>query len=305
MTRCLVMGEALIDVVTRPDGASAEHVGGSPANVAFGLAALDHTVDLATWFGDDTRGDAIEALCAAHGVRLTQGSRGAAHTSVALARLDPSGAATYEFDLDWRLAPVPDLAAYGHVHSGSIGAVLEPGGSAVRATMAAARASSTVSYDPNARPSLMGTAEEARRVVEEAVAVADVVKVSDEDVDWLYAARPLPEVLRLWDGLGPSLVVVTRGGEGALVRLPRRGEERALPAAPVDVVDTVGAGDSFMAGLVSGLLDGGLLGGPEARERLVEARFDDVAPAVGRALATAAVTVSRAGAHAPHRADLG
>lgn len=301
----LVIGEALVDAVTTPGGATEEHVGGSPANVAFGLAALDHPVDLATWIATDERGRRIEDVCRERGVALTAGSQGAPFTSVAYATLDDTGAATYVFDLEWQVASVPGLTAYGHVHTGSIGAVLEPGGSQVREILTVARGlGATVSYDPNARPALMGLPEQARRTIEESVRLADLVKVSDEDIAWLCPGESEDDVLRGWAKLGPSVIVMTRGGEGAVVRVSRTGEQQALPAPHVDVVDTVGAGDSFMAGLVSGLLDAGLLGGPESRARLQQAGLADVLPAVERALATGALTVGRAGAHAPTRSDL-
>lgn len=302
--RTLVIGEALIDAVTAVSGETAEHVGGSPANVAFGLAALDHDVDLATWIATDERGRRIETVCTSRGVHLTSGSQGAPFTSVAHARLDPTGAATYVFDLEWQLAPVPDLAAYGHVHIGSIGAVLEPGASRVRATVELARARSTVTYDPNARPSLMGHPSRARATIEAAIALCDVVKLSDEDIEWLCPGDHVDEVLARWCALGPALILVTRGGAGATVRLGSTGETRDFPAPRVTVVDTVGAGDSFMAGLVSGLLDAGLLGGLPARAALAGATLDEVAPAVERALTTGARTVERAGAYAPPRTDL-
>ena len=304
-TRTLVVGEALVDAVTTPGGDTDEHVGGSPANVAFGLAALDHPVDLATWIATDERGRRIEDVCRERGVALTAGSQGAPFTSVAHATLDASGAATYVFDLEWQVAAVPGLTAYGHVHTGSIAAVLEPGGGQVREILATARElGATVSYDPNARPSLMGRPEQARRTIESSIELSDVVKVSDEDIAWLCPGEPHESVLRAWGALGPAVVVMTRGGDGAVVYLTRTGEQQALPAPSVSVVDTVGAGDSFMAGLVSGLLDAGLLGGREARQRLHAAGLVDVVPAVERALATGALTVGRAGAHAPVRSDL-
>jgi len=304
-TRTLVVGEALVDAVTTPAGLTEEHVGGSPANVAFGLAALEHPVDLATWIATDERGRRIEEVCRARGVALTAGSQGAPFTSVAHATLDASGAASYVFDLEWQVAAVPGLTAYGHVHTGSIAAVLEPGGTQVRAILAAARElGATVSYDPNARPSLMGRPERARETIESSIALADVVKLSDEDVDWLCPGESLDAVLSAWGELGAAVVVVTRGGAGAVVRVTRTGEQLALPAPRVEVVDTVGAGDSFMAGLVSGLLDAGLLGGPEARTRLRAASLDDVVPSVERALRAGALTVERAGAHAPTRIAL-
>ncbi|NUR16235.1 MAG: carbohydrate kinase [Dermatophilaceae bacterium] len=301
----LVIGEALVDAVTTPGGGTEEHVGGSPANVAFGLAALDHPVDLATWIATDERGRRIEDVCRERGVALTAGSQGAPFTSVAYATLDLTGAATYVFDLEWQVASVPGLTAYGHVHTGSIGAVLEPGGTQVREILAVARGlGATVSYDPNARPALMGLPDQARRTIEESIRLADLVKVSDEDIAWLCPGESEEDVLRGWAELGPAVIVMTRGGEGAVVRVSRTGEQQALPAPRVDVVDTVGAGDSFMAGLVSGLIDSGLLGGPESRTRLHQARLADVLPAVERALVTGALTVGRAGAHAPTRSDL-
>jgi fructokinase len=303
--RTLVVGEALVDAVSTPGGDTDEHVGGSPANVAFGLAALDHPVDLATWIATDERGRRIEDVCRERGVALTPGSQGAPFTSVAHATLDASGAATYVFDLEWQVAAVPGLTAYGHLHTGSIAAVLEPGGGQVREILATARElGATVSYDPNARPSLMGLPERARHTIESSIALSDVVKVSDEDIEWLCPGESHHDVLRAWGALGPAVVVMTRGGEGAVVHLSRTGEQQALPAPSVTVVDTVGAGDSFMAGLVSGLLDAGLLGGREARARLHAAGLVDVVPAVQRALATGALTVERAGAHAPGRSDL-
>ena len=223
-------------------------------------------------------------------------------TSVAQATLDDTGAATYVFDLDWQLPTIPDLTAYGHVHTGSIAAVIEPGGADVRAALAAARATgATVSYDPNARPSLMGAPADARRLIEEAIATADVVKLSDEDVEWLCPGEQLDDVIAAWGALGPALLVVTRGGAGATVRVQSTGEVQAVPAPRVDVVDTVGAGDSFMAGLVSGSARRGPARWRAQRERLRGRRFDDVAPAVHRALRTGALTVERAGAHAPRR----
>lgn len=304
MSRTLVVGEALIDAVTRPDGTTVEHVGGSPANVAFGLAALDHDVDLGTWIGADERGERIEAVCRSRGVTLTAGSHGAEHTPVAHASVDAAGVATYTFDLEWDLAPIADTAAYGHIHTGSIAAVLEPGGTVVRQTLAEGRAHATISYDPNARPTLMGAREDVVPTIEGVIGLSDVVKLSDEDIDWLYPGLEVSEVLRRLCDAGPALVVVTLGPHGARARITRTGEELALPAPPSEVVDTVGAGDSFMAGLLSGLLDAGLLGGTPGRARWAHAGGAEILPALRRALATATCTVARAGAHAPRRADL-
>ena len=141
-----------------------------------------------------------------------------------------------------------------------------------------ARADATVSYDPNARPSLMGQPQDVRAKIEQIVGLSDVVKASDEDVHWLYDGAPVPEVMRLWGRLGPT----RRRGDARRRgrrrrRQRRRGEHGGTRSSTV--ADTVGAGDSFMAGLVSGLLDAGLLGGPDARARLHAAGLDQVRPA--------------------------
>lgn len=308
----LVVGEALVDLVRPADGgADVEHVGGSPANVARGLARLGHGVVLATHLGADARGDRIEAELAADGVRLTAGSRGAERTSTALATLDTSGAAQYEFALDWQHdASSVDDTGVGHVHTGSIGATLEPGGSQVLGHLHGLRAGHTISYDPNARPTLMGTPAAVRERLEAVTSLADIVKCSDQDLDWFYPELGWQEGAAHLATLGPRLVVVTAGGSGAHVRWVR-GDDSApvsftMASPRVAVVDTVGAGDSFMAGLLSGLLDAGLLGGAGARAAWASPAAEAaVRAAVARGIATGAWTVQRAGAGGPTRADLG
>lgn len=297
----IVAGEALIDIVISSQGES-EHVGGSPANVAVGLARLGHDTSLATYVGTDERGVRIVEAMAAENVGLAEGSTAAERTPTATALLGDDGAATYAFKLEWRLDPELDLGGSAHFHTGSIAAILEPGADAVLALARRAREQGTVSYDPNARPQLMGSPAPTRERVEELIALSDVVKSSDEDIEWLYEGGGLEETLEHWIDLGASLAVVTRGGEGALVRIA--GHTRSVALEPVKVADTVGAGDSFMAGLISGLLDAGLLGAADSRERLAQAGHDDVAAAVDRALRCAAITVSRSGANPPRRDEL-
>jgi fructokinase len=237
------------------------------------------------------------------GVQLVEGSTSARRTPTAIARLDATGAATYEFDLDWQLEASSVAASVGgHLHTGSIAATLLPGADGVADLVASAREHSTISYDPNARPSLMGSPDEARPVIERLIRLADVVKASDEDVRWLYPGRPVTAVLADWASMGPSVCAVTQGGQEAVVLAA--GQIEHFPTLPAVVVDTVGAGDSFMAGLISGLVDEGLLGGAEARERLRFADWPHLSTAIGRALACAAITVSRAGANPPTRAEL-
>ncbi|HET7304544.1 MAG TPA: carbohydrate kinase [Segeticoccus sp.] len=306
-TPVLVVGEALIDIVRDRHGDVVEHVGGSPANVAVGLARLGHDATLATHLARDRHGAMIVEHLQRQGVRLV-GEPNAASTPTAAATLDDEGGATYDFDLTWEVPPGVDVGRFGHLHLGSIGAVMAPGSEQVLALAEQARRTGTVSYDPNMRPSLMGEPQDLRAQVERLVGLADVVKASDEDLQWLYAGAPVEEVVHLWGRLGPSVLVVTRGGDGALVAVPATGEQESVGAPRVEVVDTVGAGDSFMAGLLSALLDGGLLGGTASasspRDRVHSAGLTDVRPAVSRALRCAAVTVSRAGANPPTRAEL-
>lgn len=301
--RILVIGEALIDIVHEVDGTSAEHVGGSPANVAIGLARLDHTVRLVTALGQDARGERIADQLRRHGVEVTGSSNTATATSTAQATFDADRNATYEFDLHWDPAPFTVDEGTTHVHAGSLATVLEPGASRTRAVLTSQRAAATLSYDPNIRPGIMGDLDEVRAGVEDLLPIIDVVKASSDDVGLLYPGRPAAEVIDHWLSLGPGLVVITRGGEGVTYRTTS-GNLVSLPAPAVTVVDTVGAGDSFMAGLISGLLGLGLLGGPTARAALGGATSEDVQHAVERGLATSAVTVGHPGAYAPSLDEL-
>ena len=170
------------------------------------------------------------------------------------------------------------------------------------------RASATVCYDPNARPQLMGSPEEAREIVERLVALSDLVKCSDEDVAWFYGINEdddaaLEGVLRGWLQMGPAIVVVTRGKRGALA-LTHSGLRLEVPADPAVVVaDTVGAGDSFMGGLEDGLWSEGLVGAQQ-REALRAIDAAALERVVRHASRIADITVSRAGANPPTRAEL-
>lgn len=302
--RVLIVGEALVDIVRGMEGSVAEHPGGSPLNVAIGLARLGHEVQFASRFGPDRHGELIRAhLSREPLLTLTRGTDEAEYTSTARAILDADGVATYEFDMVWDVAAALDHDPVGHLHTGSIGATLDPGGRAVYQLAREVRQTGTISYDPNARPSLMGTPERALASIEPFVALADVVKASDEDLRWLYPDHRPEDVLARWVEGGVCLAVLTLGGLGA-VAMTGEGRPQRMPAEDATVVDTVGAGDSFMSGLLSGLLDLGMLGDAQARRRLCAASLDDVRPALDRAARCAAVTVSRAGANPPTRAEL-
>ncbi|MBZ2196588.1 PfkB family carbohydrate kinase [Occultella gossypii] len=302
MTHALVIGEALVDVVHAADGTVSEHPGGSPANVALGLARLGRDAELATWFGDDAHGALIRDHLTGNGVRLVPRSDRAERTSTAVATLDADGAATYTFDLDWRVPEVLLDADMVALHVGSIGATLQPGGAAVAELAAAAREFATVSYDPNARPSIMGTAEQVLPTITALVAGADLVKVSDEDVAWLRPGHDAEEVVRDWATSGPAVVVLTRGGEGSFA-VTSAGVEVIIASPRVQVVDTVGAGDSYMGGLIDGLWTAGLLGAAR-RPALHAIDADTLRAVMAHAAAIAAVTVSRAGANPPTRSEL-
>ncbi|MEU9132324.1 carbohydrate kinase [Kitasatospora sp. NPDC048540] len=304
----LVVGEALADVVDSRDSRRV-HPGGSPANTALGLARLGHRVRLATRLGEDEYGAVIRDHLAAGGVALAPGSVGAWRTSSATAVLDREGRATYTFDVHWDLCPrsagLPAGRDFGHLHAGSVAALLDPGAERVLAMVRGAPADVTVSYDPNLRPALLGSPEEERPRVEGLVALSDVVKVSDEDLGWLYPGADPLEAAASWVRNGPSLVVLTRGALGA--RAFWRHGRLDVDAVPVEVADTIGAGDAFMSGLVSGLLEGGLLGAGQLQ--LVRATFGaQPAPALvtalERAARAAALTCARFGADPPTRAEL-
>ncbi|MET0435203.1 MAG: carbohydrate kinase [Cellulomonas sp.] len=303
--RALVVGEALVDVVLRPGAEPAEHPGGSPANVAIGLGRLGRRVDLLTWLADDAHGDLVREHLAGSDVHVLAGDRGPERTPVARAHLDAEGAATYEFDLTWDLPTRWDEGedAPAVVHTGSIATVIAPGGEAVAHLLADRRDTSTITYDPNLRPALMGSPEDTLPVVERLVALADVVKVSDEDLAWLHPGVAPAEIARDWLGRGPALVVVTLGGEGALA-ISAAGDEVLVEAPRVQVADTVGAGDSFMGALIDGLWTADLLGAA-ARDRLRAIDRPTVERVLVRCARVAAITVSRSGANPPTSADLG
>lgn len=300
----LVVGEALTDIVRAPDGTHRAHPGGSPANVALGLARLGHPVDLATRIGRDPYGRMIRTHLEDSGVRLTPGSESDAPTSTATAHLDPHGAARYDFDIRWDPPqPLRPPGPGGHLHTGSLATALAPGADRVRELIAEAPEGCTVSYDPNLRPSLLGSPARERAGVEDLVAAADVVKASEEDLAWLHPDEHPDAVAARWARQGPALVVLTLGAHGARAYWGTRGRLE-VPPEPVAVADTIGAGDAFMAGLLSGLLTTGLIGG--AAPRLPEAAGRDGVPPPGLphalrlAARAAAHTCARPGADPPY-----
>ncbi|WP_353710859.1 carbohydrate kinase [Arthrobacter sp. K5] len=303
-----VIGEGLVDVVQRSSGIEA-HVGGSPLNVAVGLARLGHPVQFVGRYGRDAYGESVAAHLRASSVMLPQGPDGLP-TSVATALVDDDGAATYTFDLAWELPGLRErlpfmLQANTLLHTGSIATMLAPGAAEVLAAVEYAHPASTISFDPNCRPSIITDADYARRQAEKFVTLSDIVKASDEDLAWLYPGVDPLESARRWLTLGgaegPAMVVVTRGAAGPWGITAAGEAEFAAPR--VEVADTVGAGDSFMAALLSGVVDRGL-NGAQNRADLRALPVGGLTALLAHATRAAAVTVSRAGANPPTRAEL-
>lgn len=295
----LVVGEALVDVVERPDGTRHEHAGGSPTNVAVGLGRAGLDVTLATSLGDDGYGELIRWHLAESRVNVLASKSD--HTSSAMARVDESGAATYEFDVTWDPGAIAPKETPAAVHVGSIAAVLEPGATEVEDLVRRLHPTSIVTFDPNARPSMTPDREAVAERVEQMVKLADVVKASDEDLAWLHPGDALDAVAESWLAAGASLVVVTRGRDGSIAWARTGRIETAL--APVEVVDTVGAGDAFMAGLILALHLEGLLDAGD-RDRLRQIDVGAMRRLTALAARSAALVVTRAGAEPPWRAEL-
>ena len=299
-----VVGEALVDlVVAEPGAAPRAHPGGSPANVALTLARLGVPVVLTTRLGNDDYGRLVRDHLEGNGVRLDAGSVIDGRTSTATAHLDAAGVATYEFQISWDPGPLAPLSTDVEcLHTGSLAITLEPGGLDVFAAMKQARQSGvTLSYDPNVRPALSRDPDTTRGRVEQVTSLCDIVKASEEDLAYLYPGRSYGDVARQWVGYGPSLVVVTLGEQGAFAATALEAVE--LPARPVNVVDTVGAGDSFMGGLLDALRRGDLLR-QEQLDKLRRLSADELASLVADAALVSAITCSRPGADPPSRAEL-
>jgi fructokinase len=302
-----VIGESLVDIIREAGQAAPArvHAGGSPLNVAVGVARLGFASNLVTHYADDQYGLMIAEHVQSNGVTVIRG--GNAHTSTATATLGSDGAATYKFDISWDLsgATLPALAAVetsSHVHTGSIAALLGPGDQATFGLLGAAGERATISFDPNCRPAISPDVVTARTQAERFAAASDIVKASDEDLAWLYPHRTPEESLEAWLQLGPSVAALTRGAAGPILRTGR--ERVEMPAESVSVADTIGAGDSFMAALIAGLAQLEALGAA-GRQRLQALGADELHALAAYANRAAAITCSRPGANPPREAELG
>lgn len=299
-----VVGEALVDLVGAPDGRTyAAHPGGSPANVAVGLARLGTPAALWTHVGDDAFGRLLRGHLDAAGVAVHPVGPAGTPTSLAVATLDAAGGATYDFRIDWAVR-LPDALPdpVRAVHTGSLALLLAPGRTEVEALLRRERARCTVSFDPNLRPALAPDPAAERARVDALVPLCDVVKVSAEDLAFCRPGEDPAGVAAEWLARGAALVVVTRGADGAYAAA-RSGAVLDVPAPTVQVVDTVGAGDAFTAGLLDGLARADLLGAAR-RAALAAAGGDVLAPILAEAVAVAALTCGRPGADPPTRAEL-
>lgn len=298
----LVIGESLMDVVVS-SAATLEHAGGSPMNVAVGLARLGRPARLLTRIGSDQRGAVIASHLDAAGVQLVPGSVVFGPTSTSTAILDASGAAEYEFSIDWSLEPLSELPASAVVHTGSIAAFLPPGAAQLEALLRrAANAGAIITFDPNIRPSIIGSLEQSLGAVERIASLATVVKLSDEDALWLFGVLNADEVLDRLLAMGATLAIVTLGASGAVIATATA--RVSVPGVSVRVADTIGAGDSFMSAVVAklaALLERGVAAG-----QILDGSVFDAAVLVDIAefaVTCAAITVTRTGANPPTMAQ--
>jgi fructokinase len=300
----LVVGESLVDIVV-PSGGGDRHdaVGGSCLNVAVGLSRLDVPTTLMTRIGEDRLGEMIVDHVRASAVTLSEGSVvPGGVTSTATAHLDEQHAATYDFEIVWDLPPQALPGDATGVHVGSLGSSLSPGRAAVvDLVRQAVEADVFVSYDPNIRPFFLEDAAQAWREVLEIAGGTRLLKLSDEDLRLLRPDDAEDDVCRELLSAGRTeLVVLTRGEKGA--KAFTDGATIDVPAPTTDVVDTVGAGDSFMAAMLAMLSDWGVLTGGEGRLSALD--DDRVELLVRGAITAAAITCSRRGANPPRRQEL-
>jgi fructokinase len=298
-----VLGEALVDLVPDRETGHRAKSGGSPFNVAVGLARLGNRTSLMARFADDRYGRLLRDAAAAEGLDLSAAPRAAERASVATASFDADARATYDFDIDgtadwqWTAAELREIPPGTELlHFGSLASWTPPGAERIGDLVSELRARGgvAISYDPNVRPAVLGGRGRGVELVEESVARAHVVKASGDDIDWLYPGLAVEEVAGRWSGLGADLVVMTRGADGASAY--RRGRAPLhRPGRPVNVADTIGAGDAFTAGLLTGIARRGLHRGP----RFAEIPDCTLTEMLDEAVLVASITCERAGADPP------
>lgn len=302
-------GEALVDFTPARCGEAQgylPHPGGSPYNVAVGLGRLEAPVAFLGRLSVDAFGRLLRAHLAESGVDLRYVREGPEPSTLAFVHLSDGAEPEFVFygegTADRTLHPVDIPAGFPEdvtgLHFGSLSLVLEPVSSTLSGLLHREHGGRVISLDPNVRPALIADPPTYRRRLETWIARADVVKASRADLSWLYPHDPVADAASRWRSMGPALVVVTMGKDGA-EGFGAAGAVRA-PAPAVRVVDTVGAGDAFTAGLLARL---------HARRRLTRDGLrrlttGDVADALRYANRVAALTCARAGADPPRRSEV-
>jgi fructokinase len=294
----LVGGEALYDLVARADGSLEGHPGGGPFNTARTIGRLRQPVAYLGRLSTDRLGATHERMLSEDGVDLSPAQRTHEPSTLALASLDESGAASYSFYAAGTaapgLTPAAALAALplevAALHVGTLGLVLEPLAAALEAVVARLAGRTMVVVDPNCRPWVIDAPDVYRARLEHIFEMSDLVKVSEEDLAWLDPGQPACDAARALLAYGPKVVLLTRGPAGSTIVTANGHAD--VPAVVVDVVDTIGAGDAFSGGFLAWWSSHGLGRDDLARDGLVveAARF---------AAVVAARTVARAGASPP------
>lgn len=300
----VVVGEGLVDIVDEGQSPYLTHAGGSPLNVAVGLSRLGHATAFAGRLSTDPIGTLLRGHALASGVDMRFAINADEPSTTALVQLR-GGDARYQFNIDgavdfqWsdsELAALPSDARM--LHFGSLASWLPPGAAAIARLVARTRAGGRilVSYDPNVRPTLQPDARAARTLIEQTIAISDIVKASEDDVRYLYGEEPLDQIAARWATLGAILTVITRGGDGAVAFIPGW-PPQARPPYRLPVVDTVGAGDAFMSGLLGALADHRVTSPADLLAAVREPAL--ISELVDKAALVAALTCSRAGATPP------
>ena len=294
MKKVWVAGEAMMDLIPVVGGDRVPIVGGGPANTAKAVARLGYPTYFVGGISSGEYGRAVELELLRSGVDLSLVHRGDSPTALAIATINEAGLASYEFKLDSTVSfnfhsswlPKEDAEV---IHIGSVATLLEPGASELYKWLS--NKSATVVFDPNVRPSIQGDREIYRNSVERWIDLAKIVKLSEDDFSWLYESSE-SDVIANWLSRGTEIVVVTRAEKG-LSAFTRAGRIDC-PAAKVELVDSVGAGDTIGAVIVEGLLKYGLDG----------LKADVLRQVLERAAKAAGITCSRAGANPPWKEEL-
>lgn len=294
MSKVWVAGEALMDLIPVAGGERVPMVGGGPANTAKAVARLGYQTYFVGGISSDDYGKAIEEELVGSGVDLSLVYRGNESTAMAIATIDENGLAKYDFELDgtasfafdksWLPSGEPDV-----IHVGSVATLLEPGASELLKWVSSK--SVPVIFDPNVRPSIQGDRALYRVAVERWIEKASIIKLSEDDLNWLYGGGE-EEIVSGWLARGVSIVVVTRAEKG--LRAYSSGALIDVPAVKVELVDSVGAGDTIGAVLVEGVL----------QREIAGLRGEVLRSVLERAAKAAAITCSRAGAKPPTRQEL-